>query len=105
DAKLAEEQRRKDESQRQGDVLKTKLADAHAALAARQHDKALALFQEAKKLAPTNVDVLSGLAKAELARDQELATARRESEEKTKLDSFKRLLESGKASLKGKDYE
>jgi tetratricopeptide (TPR) repeat protein len=104
-AKTTEEQRRKDELRRQNDTLKAKLADAQAALTAKQLERAVTLFQEAKKLAPTDIDVLSGLAKAEQARDQELAKARRAGEAKTKQESFKRLFESGKASLKDKKHE
>lgn len=104
-AQLDAERRKQAELQKQNDLLKQQLADAQTALAAKQNEKAVALFREAKKIAPTNVDVLAGLAKAEQARDQELAAARRVTEDKSKREDFQRLLAAGKANLEGKNYK
>jgi tetratricopeptide (TPR) repeat protein len=105
DAKVEAERRQEAELKRQADELKQQLGAAQAALAAKQVDTAVRLFREAKKLAPTNVEVLAGLAKAEQMRDQELAAARKESDEKAKRALFQRFLSGGKANLAAKKYE
>ena len=104
-AKLDTERRRAAELKRQNDELKQQLAEAQSALAKKQTERAVNLFREAKKIAPTNIDVLAGLTKAEQLRDQELAAERKQSEDQAKRDSFKRLLASGKANLAAKRYE
>lgn len=105
EAKLEAERRQEAELKRQADELKQQLAAAQAALAAKQVDTAVKLFREAKKLAPSNVEVLTGLAKAEQLRDQALAAARKQGDEKAKRDLFQRFLSGGKANLSAKKYE
>ncbi len=104
-AQLEAERRKTAELQKQNDDLKGQLTEAQTALTAKQTEKALTLFREAKKIAPTNVEVQTGLAKAEQLRDQELSLARRQGEVQAKRDSFQRLLAAGKANLTGKNYE
>lgn len=81
------------------------MKEGNAALAAKDFDKAVKAFRAANKLAPNDVDAFTGLSKAEQAHAQSLADARRLTEEKGRDKTFQRLLESGEASLKNKQYD
>jgi tetratricopeptide (TPR) repeat protein len=53
-------------------------AEGKASLDARDYAKAVAKYQDAKKLDPDSVEVLAGLTVAEQARSKQLASAQRE---------------------------
>ena len=76
------------------------LSEGRTALKAGQVDAALKAFNEAKKLAPTNADVVAGLSEAERAREEALARARREQEAKDRAARLRQLLTDGQAHLK-----
>jgi colicin import membrane protein len=73
--------RQQAEAQKQAENLQKLLTQGRTALDAKQYDRAIQAFTEAKKLAPGNVEVLTGLSKAEQARVASLAQARRQAEE------------------------
>ncbi len=81
------------------------VGEGQAALAAGNHDRAVQSFTAAKALAPGNLDALTGLSKAEQARERSAAEARRRAEEDGRLKDFRRLLESGQANLANKRYD
>lgn len=89
----------------QNELLKKHLADAQAALAEKQYERSIQLFQEAKKIDPKNETVLVGLTKAEKGREQELFVKRRQGDEALKKETFRKLLDSGKANLAAKRYD
>jgi tetratricopeptide (TPR) repeat protein len=85
--------------------LKSVLADANAAMIAKDYGRAVSLFREAKRLAPTNVDALAGLTQAEQKLERVAAEVRRKDEDKSRKESFQKLLASGKASLAANRFE
>lgn len=89
----------------QNDLLKKHLADAQVALADKQFERSIQLFQEAKKIDPKNEVILVGLTKAEKAREQELFSQRRRGDEQLKKATFQKLLESGKVNLRARKYD
>ncbi|MBL8799029.1 MAG: hypothetical protein JNM56_34405 [Planctomycetia bacterium] len=98
----AEKKKKDDEAQRSARI-KQLLTEGQTALAAKNFDKAIKTLQEAKKLEPTNIDVLAALDKAEDARDDAAAEAARLKGEQEKLARVKKLLTDGQAKLKAKN--
>ncbi|MBI1829964.1 MAG: tetratricopeptide repeat protein [Planctomycetes bacterium] len=87
------------------DTVKSLIADGNAALNAQKFGDAVNIFQQAKKLAPDNLAVMTGLTKAEQARDRLLAADRRQAEEIARTQGFARLVKSGRDNLAAKHFE
>ncbi len=81
------------------------LADAEATLAAKQYEKAVQQFAEAREIEPANIEVLTGLIKAEQLLNLQTANARRQNDARVKLEIFQRLLRNGKANFSDRRYE
>lgn len=94
DAKKAELAAKKEET------IKQLLAAGNAALAAKKYGEALQAFQQAKKLAPDNLQVLAGLTQAEAATKQPKTDPTVGA--KAKLQDY---LTTGLAALKTKNYD
>ena len=62
------EAKKKIEEQKKVDQVRSLLADGQKAMVAKQFDQAIKIYQDASKLSPGNVDVLTALSKAEHAR-------------------------------------
>jgi tetratricopeptide (TPR) repeat protein len=90
---------------KKADTLKQLLVDGNAALDAKKYADAAQSFQQAKRLAPDNLDVMTGLTKAEQARDRLLAEERRKAQETGRTQTFQRLVKSGRDNLASKHYE
>lgn len=104
EAALVAQKKAKEEEEKRAARLGNLLEQGKQALAARQYDRAVAAYREAKTLAPTNVDVLGGLSRAERERDAEVARIRREQEMKTRQTEVARLLATGNAALAKKQF-
>jgi tetratricopeptide (TPR) repeat protein len=121
-AQDAARKRASDEAQRVARV-KALVGEGQKALAAKQFDKAVAAYQEAKRLAPADVEVLAGLSRAERERDawsaknreaadlaKRQAEAKRKADEAAKVEEarrnaeFARLTSQGQAALTAKRY-
>ena len=87
------------------DTIKQLVASGNAALDAKKYADAVQAFQQAKKLAPDNLDVITGLTKAEQAQKSLLAEERRKAEETGRMQNFQRLVKSGRDNLATKHYE
>ncbi|MCI0683416.1 MAG: hypothetical protein L0Y71_15030 [Gemmataceae bacterium] len=85
--------------------VKQLVAQGRSALDAKDYGKAIAAYQQAKKLAPDNVEMLAGLTQAEEARTRHAASAKRQAEDAARAKEFQRLLQSGRANLKAKQYD
>lgn len=85
--------------------IKQLLGDGKAALDAKEFGKAVQAYQQAKNLAPDNLDVLAGLSQAEAARVKFQAAAQRQADDAARQKEFQRLLQSGQANLKAKQYD
>ena len=103
-AALADRQRA-DAAALKDDAVKALIVSGNAALDAQKFGDAVKIFQEAKKLSPDNLAVMTGLTKAEQARDRLLAAQRRQAEELARTQGFTRLVESGRANLAAKQFE
>ncbi|HYT87847.1 MAG TPA: hypothetical protein VEL76_03935 [Gemmataceae bacterium] len=97
--------KRKTEAAQSDATVKRLVGEGQAALAANQHDKAVQAFTQAKALAPTNVEVLTGLTKAEQVRERAALDLRRQTADQERQKTFARLLESGQANLANKQYD
>lgn len=103
-ARAAETQQAKAEADKSARI-KQLLAEGKTALDAKEFAKAVQTYQQAKKLAPDNVDVLAGLTQAEEARVKFQAAAQRQAVDAARSKEFERLLQSGQANLKAKQYD
>jgi tetratricopeptide (TPR) repeat protein len=104
-ARAEAEQRKRLEERQRADEALLKLTEGEKALQAQQYDKAVQAYREASKLAPTNVDALAGLSKAEQARADAAARGRRQKEEADRQANFRTLRDTGKANLAAKQYD
>jgi tetratricopeptide (TPR) repeat protein len=84
--------------------LRELIASGQVAHDTKDYAAAVAAFTQAKKLAPDNVEALTGLARAEQARDRQLAEAARKTDDTGRLANFQRLLKSGQDNLAAKQY-
>lgn len=99
----AEAEKRKQEAEdRRAADLAQAMKDGQAALDAQRFAQAAAAFQKAKELAPTDVDVLAGLSKAEQLRSEQAARLRRQKEDQQRLATFRTLLDSARANRAAK---
>jgi tetratricopeptide (TPR) repeat protein len=98
------DRRKQDEETKRNAQVQKLLADGQKSLDAKQFDQAISQFQEARKLAPGNVDVLTALSKAEHARDQ-LAAANRDKAEEDKKAAFNKVLHDADAAFAAKRYD
>jgi tetratricopeptide (TPR) repeat protein len=90
---------------KKSEMIKQLTVDGNAALNAQKYADAVHAFQQAKKLAPDNLDVITGLTKAEQAQKSLLAEERRKVEETGRTQNFQRLVKSGRDNLANKHYE
>ena len=104
-AGIAADKRKQEEEQGRQANLARLLKDGQTALDAKQYDKALSLLGEAKKLAPTSVDVQAALSKAQLARDAALKAESAAEAEKKRQAEYARLLKDGRDALTAKKYD
>jgi tetratricopeptide (TPR) repeat protein len=93
------------EEERRTARLQKLMKEGEAALQAKQFDAAITAYSQAKKLAPGNVEVLSGLSRAEQARERTAVEARRKTEEQERQRNFVKLLDAGQANLANKQYD
>lgn len=100
------------EEQKQAQEVQRLLGDGWAALKAGKLDAAFKAFTDAKKLAPSNVDVLAGLAEAEQAREEAAARTRRQQEDarvqaeaKKRAGEFDQWMRQGRTALAAKQYD
>jgi tetratricopeptide (TPR) repeat protein len=100
-ARAAEKRRAEDEAKRVARV-KALLGEGQKQLAAGQFDKSVAAYAEAKKLAPSDVEVLTGLSRAERERDAWLVRNREAAKRQAEA---KRLLDLGKTKLARREYD
>src|ERR1035438_1791252 len=89
---------------KKADTVKQLIAAGSAALDSKDYTAAVSSFQQAKKLAPDNLDVRAGQLRAEQGRDRLAADASRKAEETDRQQNFARLVKSGKESLANKQY-
>jgi tetratricopeptide (TPR) repeat protein len=101
----AEALKAKQREQDKAAVVTKLVAQGQAALKEQNHAAAVQAFQEARKVAPDNLDVLAGLTQAEQARDRQLAEARKKTDDAQRVENFQKLLKSGKANLDQKQYD
>jgi colicin import membrane protein len=104
-ARAETEVRKKAEEDRKAEELRQKLTQADAALAANLYERSLALYSEALKVSPGNVDALAGQSKAQQLKEESAAKTLRLKEEKERRTAFRTLLSSGKANLAAKQYD
>lgn len=104
-AATAAAKQKAEEEQRNAGRFQKFMTDGRAALDARDYGRAAQNFAEAKKINPSDIEVLTGLTKAEQLRDQAAQDQRRKSEEQERLTTFKRLLEAGQANLANKKFD
>ena len=86
------------------ETVKKMIADGNAAHEAKNFAAAVQTFQQAKKLDPTNLAVMTGLTKAEQAHNRLLSDERRKNEETGRTQTFARLAKSGRDNLDSKNY-
>jgi tetratricopeptide (TPR) repeat protein len=104
-AQLAADKHKQEEEQARQANLTRLLKDGQAALDAKQYDKAISLLGEAKKLAPTSVDVQAALSKAQLARDNAIKAESAAEAEKKRQADYARLVKDGRDALTAKKYD
>jgi tetratricopeptide (TPR) repeat protein len=80
-ARRQAEAEQKAQADRRAAEVQRLLTEGRAALAAQQHDRAIAAFRAAQQLAPDRVEVVAGLTQAEQARDAAALQARRQKED------------------------
>jgi tetratricopeptide (TPR) repeat protein len=100
----AEKKKQEAEAKKADDLKRWKDA-GKAALDAKQYDRAVDLLTKAKNAAPTDVDVLTALAKAEQAKADADAKAKSDAEIVRRDAAFRQYLDGGKANLAAKQYE
>jgi hypothetical protein len=107
DAKASEKQGQEAQQRVQASELKRQLAEAQAAFAASQFDKAAQLYATAQVLAPaeSKVEVLVDLARAEQARDREQIAAERKRWNQEQIESIQQILAGFKANLNDKRFD
>jgi hypothetical protein len=103
-ARVEADKKKKEEEAQRGARLKQLLDVAKDALIRKDYDAAIKTLQQAKKLEPTNVEVLAALDKAEDARDDNAAELARAKAEQGKAALIKKLLGDGQAKLKAKNF-
>ena len=103
-AQLAEQKKAAAEAKR-AEQIKQLINDGNLALTNKDYEKAASLFAEARKLAPTDLAVMTGLTRAEQLRKQRDAEQRRLAEQSAREQNFQRLLKTGQENLKNKQYE
>jgi tetratricopeptide (TPR) repeat protein len=99
------EQRKHVEDKRRADEALLKLTEGEKALQSQQYDKAVQAYREASKLAPRDINTLAGLSKAEQARADAAARARRQKDDADRQANFRTLVAGGKANLAAKQYD
>lgn len=100
-AALGAESKRAEAEKAKADAVKQLVTTGNAALTSKDYAAALQAFQQAKKLAPSNLDVLAGLTQAELA----IQRLNRDTEQAQRTQAFQRLLKNGQANLANKQYD
>lgn len=103
-ALLAAEKKQQAEAKK-AERVKQFVADGNAALTANKYVEAVSAFQQAKKLAPDNLEVMTGLTRAEQLRDRLAQDTQRKTEEAQRAQNFQRFLKSGQENLANKQYE
>jgi tetratricopeptide (TPR) repeat protein len=98
------EQKKTAEAQRASNVQRLS-AQGRLALEAKQYTKAVEAFAAARNVAPNDVDVLTGLAKAEQAQAKSAAEARAKATDQQRQQDFRRLLDGAKANLDVKQHD
>src|SRR5439155_2091599 len=93
------------DEQQMGERVKQLFAKGQGAFDAKQYGAAVSTLQQAKTLAPDNVDVLAALTRAEQAHERTQAEVRRVNDDAQTQKTFKRLLDSGKTNLANKQYD
>jgi tetratricopeptide (TPR) repeat protein len=95
--------------QKRADDLKKFLDEGQKALAAKKYDEAIQAFTHAKNLVPTDVDALAGLSKAQHAKDEALALAKKNEGDaesrKIKQAQFDGLIKTGRDAMVAKKYD
>jgi hypothetical protein len=117
------EKRKKAEEQQHVAEFQRLMKDGNTALAAKQYEAAIKSFAEAAKVMPGNAEATAALSRAEQARAQDLAAARRQQEEaqkaqaaaaqkaaeqadaKRKSDSLQKWMTDGRQALAAKRYD
>ena len=97
-------EQKKNEEEKKAVQLKKLLAEGQKALDARQFDQAIQLFRDASKQAPGNVDVLTALSKAQVARD-EFDRANRSKVDMERAQKIKGLLADARRGLIARDFK
>jgi len=86
-------------------AVQKRLAAGRAALAAKQYDKGILELRAAAALKPDDVAVQTELTKAQQARDDAAALARRQKEAADKTAGLTKLMAAGKANMTAKNYD
>ena len=107
DAKVSEQQQLNERQRTDETELKRQLAEARAAYAAGQFDKAVQCYRMAQALASAEakVKVLAGLARAEQARDREQITADRKRWDDEHKASIQRMLVGAAANMDDQRFD
>jgi tetratricopeptide (TPR) repeat protein len=103
----ADKQKKVNEQQHANEV-KRLLTQGQAALNDKQYDKAVQFFSEAKKLAPTNAEVLTALSKAEQTRtaeDARLAGMKEKEQEMHRAEQVRQLVSRARDALSVKRFD
>lgn len=103
-ARLAE-LKKNEELQKKAETIKLMISTGNAALDAKQYSEAIKTFQQARKIAPDNIDIVTGLTRAEQARDRALAEAQTKAAGLERTQKLGRLLKSGQANIAAKQFE
>jgi tetratricopeptide (TPR) repeat protein len=84
--------------------VKDLIVQGQKALAANKYTQAVDLFKQARKLAPDNVEALTGLTRAERERDAEAARMRAREDAKNRDAAFAGWMKQGDKALAAKRY-
>ena len=103
-ARAADKQRLQAEADKSARI-KQLLAEGKTALTGKDYAKAVLAYQQAKKLAPDNLEVLAGLTQAEEARTK-VAAARQAADLAAQRDNdFQKAMLAGQKALSAKNYK
>jgi tetratricopeptide (TPR) repeat protein len=84
--------------------LKNFIDKGQKALTAKQYDDAIQAFTQAKGIDPSNIDALTGLSKAQHAKEEALAQAKKKEGDAQKIAKIKEALDQGRTALAKKDF-
>ncbi|MSU79602.1 MAG: tetratricopeptide repeat protein [Gemmataceae bacterium] len=93
------------ETQKKAETIKQWIDSGNTALDAKQFTEAVKAFQQARKLAPDSIEVVTGLTRAEQARDRVLADAQTKATGLERFQKLGKLLKSGQANIAAKQFE